>query len=193
MTDEPKDVPASESSDAPVEGKASAETAPESTRSVAGQPPSALPPLSSDAADDTDGDEGEGGAEERDAEEPSTEERSAKEEMADAFSHIKKAASKWAAKGDEALRGASESLDEKFEPALKGVGEKVDAVIDKMDPAIETAAAETKRIASKVAKSAEPMARQVQEGLGRFMGQLSRWASPDSKPDNEDSDAGEEE
>ena len=135
----------------------------------ANKPPSALPPLASaepereppasaTGATGDDVDEGNGS--------------SPTEEVAVAFDHLKRAAGKLVAKADPALKGATGAVDQAF----KGVSGNVDAVIDKMDPAIENATKEAMRIAGKVAKSAEPMTKQVQAGIGRFADRLGKWA-----------------
>ena len=149
--------------------------------STAPKPPSHLPPLSSNESverrtgEERRGDDG--GVAEAKADSETKESASPKEDMAVAFDSMKKAAGKFVAKADPAIKGASEVMDR----TLKGVGENVDAVIDKMDPAIENATKEAKRLAEKLSKSAEPVAKTVQAGIGRFADKLGKWARGEAK------------
>lgn len=144
------------------------------------KPPADLPPLSSEESIERWTGEERRGDERRDDADTEVEgeaaDASPKEDMAAAFDSMKKAAGKLAGKADPALKGASDAMDRTF----KGVSENVDAVIDKMDPAIESATKEAKRLAEKLSKSAEPVAKTVQEGIGRFADKLGKWARGDA-------------
>ncbi|MFT5357880.1 MAG: gas vesicle protein [Polyangiales bacterium] len=149
------------------------------------KPPADLPPLSSEESLERRTGEDRRGDERRDVDEVKADadsDASPKEDMAAAFDSMKKAAGKLAGKADPALKGASDAMDRTF----KGVSENVDAVIDKMDPAIESATKEAKRLAEKLSKSAEPVAKTVQEGIGRFADKLGKWARGDEAKSEEE-------
>lgn len=120
----------------------------------------------------------------------------AKEELFEAIDHFKAAAAKLfdRAARAPALKQVSHKVDEvakKVEqsPPLK----KVEELADKLDPTFDSAAKEAERVITKIGATAEPLARQLSEELGKLtkriteqLGDLaSRGRSGASGPEDE--------